>query len=139
MNYEQYIRSGKPVCLSVTLSCIALLLPLSILALEGWHSGVAYGVGIALAVGVFIPGIYLLRPLAFYIWAALSAVASISGTLVVEHYWRAAPDWMDAQMPRGIAVTIRACLLVIQASILILGTWGWVHYFRLRKTNAQNA
>ncbi len=139
MSYEQYIHSGKPLRVSATLSCVAILLPLSILALEGWHSGVAYGFGIALAVGVFIPGIYLLRPLAFYIWAALSAVASIASIVVIEHYWRSGPDWMDAEIPRGIAAAMRASLFVIQASILVLGTCGWVQYFRLRKRHVRNA
>ena len=139
MRYEHYVHSNRPLHLSAVLLGIALLLPLSIFATEGWHSGVLYSIGFAFAIGVFIPGIYLLRPLVFYLWAAYSAVVSVSGILVFEYYWRSVPDWMDADIPDALTITIRVLIMLIEVSMFVLGIWGWIHYFKVKSHVTQNA
>jgi hypothetical protein len=138
MTYDEYIHSRRPVHFSIVLFAVALLLPISIIVFEGWHSGVPYGFGVAVAIGVLIPGIYLFRPLALGIWLAFSGITSLVGLLTFRHYWRSVPDWMDAQIPHGVTTAISFSLYIVQTTMLVLGICGWVRYIRIRNANHTN-
>ena len=135
MTYEQYIHSSRPIHVSIVLFSVVLLLSISIIVFEGWHSGVPYGIGIAVALGFLIPGIYLLRPLALGLWLSFSGITSLIGLLTFRHYWRSVPDWMDAQIPRGVTTAISLSLSVVETTMLLLGISGWVRYIRIRNAD----
>jgi hypothetical protein len=138
MTYDEYIHSRKPVRVSAGLFVVVLLIPLATLTFEGWHSGVFWGFGFAVAVGFLIPGIHLLRPQALALWTMLSGGTSLFAILTALHYWRSVPDWMDAQIPHSVTSAISVSLFVIQTSMFILGVCGWIRYIRIRNASDAN-
>lgn len=122
------MRSNKPLWISGVSLAVTSLLPLSVVILEGWHSGVPWAAFFALQMSVLIPGIYLLRPLVFWIWIALAIIASSAGNLTIHHYWNSVPDWMDAEIPAAVRITIKTCIWLILGSSVVLGILGWMKY-----------
>jgi hypothetical protein len=133
MKFDDYIKSNKPLWVSVVLLGLAMLIPVYTVVFQGWHSGVPFGVWFAIQVGIFMPGIYLIRPLVFWIWVAFMLITGVLGIVTFEYYWRSVPDWMDARIPNGIGLAIRTWLWLTQAAILGLGAFGWLRFFKFRR------
>ena len=129
MKYEEYVQSNRPLWVSGIALVATSLLPLSILVFEGWHSGVPWAAFFAVQIAVLMPGIYLIRPLVFWIWLAVSITISLTGIFTIEHYWNSVPDWMDAEMPKWVSYSIKASIWIIQTSSIVLGIFGWIKYF----------
>ena len=132
MKYEDYIRSARPVKDLCILSAASLLLPILIYVTGGWHSGVLWAIFFSLGLPLAL-GIYLLRPIIFFIWSSVFTIISIIAFLTITHYWNSVSDWMDAQIPVWILVSIKAYCYLFHISILMLGILGWYKYFRERK------
>ena len=129
MKYEEYVQSNRPLWVSGIALVATSLLPLSILVFEGWHSGVPWAAFFAVQIAVLMPGIYLIRPLVFWIWLAVSITISLTGIFTIEHYWNSVPDWMDAEMPKWVSYSIKVSIWIIQTSSIVLGIFGWIKYF----------
>jgi hypothetical protein len=97
---------------------------------EGWHSGVPYGVFFAVQIAILMPGIYLIRPLVFWIWMSFCCTANIVCAATLYHYWTSCPDWMDAEVPKAVLMGIATSMWLNQIGIVMLGCFGWFKYFR---------
>jgi hypothetical protein len=139
MKYEECILSDKPIWMSSIGLAVASLLPVSIFVLEGWHSGVPWAAFFAVMISVLMPGIYLIRPRVFWIWAAFAITLSVMVIGTIEYYWRAAPDWMDAEIPKWVSYSIKASIRLILGSTVLLGIIGWFVYFKRRKSHTTTA
>jgi hypothetical protein len=137
MKYEDYMRSNKPLRISGVALAVTSLFPLSAVILEGWHTGVASAAFFAFQVSVLIPGIYLLRPLVFWIWLTFAIIAIWAGNLTVLHYWTSVPDWMDAEIPAAVTMAIKVSLWLFDGSSVVLGIFGWLKY-RLGRMRTHN-
>ena len=139
MKYEEYILSNKPLWVSGIGLAVASLLPVSVLVFEGWHSGVPWAAFFAVLMAVLMPGIYLIRPRVFWVWMTTAIILSVTGTCTIQYYWRTAPDWMDADIPRWISVAIKTSIRFILGSSVVLGLFGWFVYFRRKGTHRTTA
>lgn len=134
MKYEDYIRSSKPLRISGLALAVTSLLPITVVILEGWHSGVPWAAFFALQMAVLVPGIYLLHPRVFGLWIVASGIAALTGNLTIHHYWNSVPDWMDAEIPTAVRLSIKASIWLILGSSVALGALGWIKYLKSRKT-----
>ena len=135
MEHAEYIQSSKPLRVSGIALAVTSLLPISVLVFEGWHSGVPWAAFLALLIAVFMPGIYLIRPLVFSIWVALVVIISVASICTIEYYWNSVPDWMDAEIPKWISYSINMSLRLILATSVALGLFGWLRYFKRRRSH----
>lgn len=133
MKYEEYILSNKPLWVSSIGLAVASLLPVSVLVFEGWHSGVPWAAFFAVLMAVFMPGIYLIRRRVFWVWMTAAIIISVTGNCTIQYYWRTAPDWMDAEIPKWISFSIKASIRFILGSSVVLGLIGWFTYFKRKK------
>ena len=132
MNHDQYMRSAWPLWYSGIALAVASLLPLSMVLSDGWSSSVAWATFFAAQMAVFMPGFFLLHPRVFWLWLAFTVMASLAGNWVIHSYWNSGPDWMDAEIPAAVMGAIQSSIWIILGSSLLLGTLGWITYFRAR-------
>jgi hypothetical protein len=130
MKFEDYICTRKPLYISGILFPFTLLVPILTVVFEGWHSGVPYGVFFAVQIAILMPGIYLIRPLVFWIWMSFCCTANIVCAATLYHYWTSCPDWMDAEVPKAVLMGIATSMWLNQIGIVMLGCFGWFKYFR---------
>jgi hypothetical protein len=132
MTHQEYIRSSRPLWVSGVLLALGLLIPILVLAFEGWHSGVPYGVLFAVELGIFLPGILLLRRRICITWLVLSLLTTIPCGITIYHCLTATPDWMDTEIPPAVWVVVTGTIWANRSSWYVLGAWGWFRYFRNR-------